>query len=157
MDSAPKLDAIKITDQEHQIGALSNQNTQAAKDLFQLNGVIPWVNLWHGQRVDREALQRLDSLPTENGFICVHARSLLPSDIVNNSLVTAFLESLFPNLKLLQIYARHATTTSTLSLQSSNAIAPLLFQVIIPCEGRPMSMKLNCGGQHIQLTGSGLG
>ncbi|KAB8257969.1 hypothetical protein BDV32DRAFT_126482 [Aspergillus pseudonomiae] len=150
------IEAVEISEKEHHIGRLSEQNLQVAKDVFELHGIVAWQNLWNVRKVDCETLRRLDSLPTEKNFILVNARSLLPSDVVSNRFVMAFLESQFPNRKLLQIYARHATTTGTLSLQSSNAIAPLLVQAIISRGGHPISMKLGCGDQYVHLTSNGV-
>jgi len=148
--------AVEVTEQEHSLGELSRANLQTAKSLFESNGIVVWRCLWGNRDLDHETLNLLGSLPTEKNFIYVNARSLLPREIVNNKFMTAFLASQFPTARLLQIYARHATTTGTISLRSSDAVAPLLVQVIIAHDEHPLSVKIDCGGSCIHLKGNGL-
>ncbi|KFY68712.1 hypothetical protein V496_00856 [Pseudogymnoascus sp. VKM F-4515 (FW-2607)] len=124
---------IEVTEQERTLGELSRANLQAARRLFKSNG-----------------------LPTENDFIYVNTRSLLPREIIYNKFITAFLTSHFPTAKLLQIYARHATRSGAISLRSPDAIAPLLIQVIIAYGKDPISVKIDCGGCCTHLKGNGL-
>lgn len=156
MANTSAAEAVEVTEQEHRLGELSSANLQSAKSLFESNGVVAWQCLWDDRDLDRETLNLLGSLPTEKNFIYVNARSVLPREIVNNKFMTTFLASRFPTARLLQIYARHATTTGTISLRSSDAVAPLLVQVIIAHDENPLSMKIDCEGHCIRLNGNGL-
>lgn len=68
----------------------------------------------------------------------------------------AFLASQFPIARLLQIYARHATTIGTISVRSSDAVAPLLVQMIIAHDEHPLSVKIDHGSSCSYLKGYGL-
>jgi hypothetical protein len=68
----------------------------------------------------------------------------------------SFLASQFPTARLLQIYARHATTTGTISLRSPNAVAPLLVQFILAHDQDLLSMRVDCESCCINLKGYGL-
>lgn len=67
-----------------------------------------------------------------------------------------FLASHFPTAKLLQIYARHATKTGAISIQSSNAVASLIIQMIIPHGDHPLSLEIDSGARSFLLNGDGL-
>jgi hypothetical protein len=68
------------------LGELSSTNLHTAKTLFSSHGFVAWWCLWSSDNrdVDRETLNVLGSLLTENNFIYVKARSLLPQEIVYN-------------------------------------------------------------------------
>jgi hypothetical protein len=80
------IEAVKISEIEHNLGELSSANLHIAKTLFDSNGFVAWQYLWSRNKRDleRETLNVLGSLPTENNFAYVKARSLLPREIVYN-------------------------------------------------------------------------
>jgi hypothetical protein len=80
------IEAVKISDIEHSLQELSSTNLHIAKTLFDSNGFVAWQCLWSRDKrdVERETLNVLGSLPTENKFTYVKARSLLPREIVHN-------------------------------------------------------------------------
>ncbi|KAH6668262.1 hypothetical protein B0J14DRAFT_600234 [Halenospora varia] len=158
MANASATEAVNISKIEHNLGVLSSANLQTAKIFINSDGFVAWRSLWPqgGTEVESEASRVLRGLPTENNFTYVKARSLLPREIVYNKFLTAFLEAKFPTGTLLQIYARQATTAGTISLQSSDAIAPVLVQIIIAHDELPLSMKIECGSRFIHLKGNGL-
>lgn len=86
MANASAAEAVEISEIEHNLGEFSSANLDTAKTLFNLNGFVAWRSLWLGDNrdVERETLSVLHSLPTENDFTYVKARSLLPREIVYN-------------------------------------------------------------------------
>jgi len=86
MANKSAIEAVEISEIEHNLGELSSANLHTAKTLFNSHGFVAWRCLWSSDRrdVDRETLNVLGSLPTENNFIYVKARSLLPREIVYN-------------------------------------------------------------------------
>ena len=87
MANIPVAEAVEITEQEHTSGEVSGVNLQTAKSLFDLNRIVAWRYLWSlddDRDLGHETMDLLGSLPTENDFIHVNARSLLPHKIVNN-------------------------------------------------------------------------
>jgi hypothetical protein len=176
MANASAAEVVDISEIEHNLAELSNANLHTAKTFFNSNGFVAWRSLWlrDERDVERETSNALRSLPAENHFTYVKARSLLPRDIVYNKVrrvlesvsftisltsdqfLTTFLEAQFPTAQLLQIYARQATTAGAIFLQSTNAIAPVLVQIIVPHQEVPLSIKIESGGRHMHLTGNGL-
>jgi len=97
------IEAVEISKIEHNLGELSSANLYIAKTLFDSNGFVAWQCLWSQDKrdVERETLNVLGSLSTENNFTYVKARSLLPREIVYNKFLTSFLEAHIPAVKLL--------------------------------------------------------
>jgi hypothetical protein len=77
---------VNVTEQEHILGELSEANLQTAKTLFDSKGCVVWQCVWprNAEEVERETLNVLGSLRTENNFIYVQNRSLLPREIMCN-------------------------------------------------------------------------
>jgi hypothetical protein len=86
MANAFPEDVIEVTQQEHTAGDLLKSSLQTSENLFDLHGVVAWQNLWQGndKKVERQTLNVLRNLTTEDNFIYVGTRSLLPPDIVCN-------------------------------------------------------------------------
>ncbi|KAH6668360.1 hypothetical protein B0J14DRAFT_566891 [Halenospora varia] len=118
MANASATEAVNISEIEHNLGVLSSANLQTAKIIINSDGFVAWRSLW------------------PRGGTEVESEAAWSSNREQFHFLTAFLEAKFPTGTLLQIYA---TTAGTISLQSSDAIAPVLVQIIIAHDELPLS------------------
>ncbi|KIW88096.1 uncharacterized protein Z519_11206 [Cladophialophora bantiana CBS 173.52] len=169
----PDHNTIVLSEAECSVG-LSEAHLQQARELHSKWGYVTLQNIWTvsgSEDIERRTAQVLYSLPQDGGYIHIKRRSLLPQEIASkrvrrisatSSMIQAqklrvldfIVQGCFPRAKLLQLYARNATRTDTLSIKDEKAIAGLLFQIVVPLRRPSPVLRLQDEG-GFELAGHG--